>query len=313
MIVLPPWLQGVYADLSATLVAARLPHALLIHGSGGWGETLLAEALALRLIERDSNDDAAAAVLAHPDLRWIVPEGAGEQIGIDAIRSVAEFVVRTPQIAPRKVAVFTSADAMNTHAANALLKTLEEPPPDSYLILVTDSLRDLLPTIRSRCRLVPVRPADVTTARAWVHRQLPDANAEQITALCFEHGGAPYRVVAAMERDEQPIAGELCEVALGRCDPLVLAETWSKAATPVDLIDRWLRYLLRVMGQRYAITVASADVLTAALSKATDRQLFVMWDALARDRQLLRGTTNPNARLLFETRLLAWRDLARAL
>jgi len=302
----------VYADLTATLAAVRLPHALLIHGSGGWGETLLAEALALRLIERDASENTAAAVLAHPDLRWIVPEGAGEQIGIDAVRAIADFVVRTPQIAPRKVAVFTSADAMNTHASNALLKTLEEPPPDSYVILVTDSLRDLLPTIRSRCRLVPVRPSDVADARAWVHRQLPAANTEQIAALSFEYGGAPYRVIAALERDQQPIAGELCEVALGERDPLALAETWSKA-TPVDLIDRWLRYLTRVLGHRCAGAVAHVDALTAALGKATDRQLFDLWDELARDRKLLRGTTNPNARLLFETRLLAWRDLARPL
>jgi len=312
MIVLPPWLESVYADLTVALAAARLPHALLIHGSGGWGETVLAEALALRLIERDATGNATAAVLAHPDLRWVVPEGAGEQIGIDAVRAVADFVVRTPQIAPRKVAVFTNADAMNTHAANALLKTLEEPPPNSYLILVTDSLRDLLPTIRSRCRLVPVRPSDVTGARAWVHRQLPAANTEQIAALCFEYGGAPYRVVAALERDEQPIAGELCGVALGERDPLALAETWSKAA-PADLIDRWLRYLVRALWHRRARAVAHVDAVTAALGKATDRQLLVLWDGLARDRQLLRGTTNPNARLLFETRLLAWRDLARPL
>jgi hypothetical protein len=81
----------------------------------------------------------------------------------------------------------------------------------------------------------------------------------------------------------------------------------------VDLIDRWLRYLTRVLGHRCAGAVAHVDALTAALGKATDRQLFDLWDELARDRKLLRGTTNPNARLLFETRLLAWRDLARPL
>jgi DNA polymerase-3 subunit delta' len=149
---LPPWLEGLYASLVSALDDRRLPHALLIHGPGGWGEAVLAEALALRLIGRES--ESSAATIAHPDLRWIVPEGAGEQIGIDAVRAVADFIVRTPQIAPRKVAVITNADALNPHAANALLKTLEEPPPDSYLILVSDSLRDLLPTLRSRCRLL---------------------------------------------------------------------------------------------------------------------------------------------------------------
>ncbi len=64
-----------------------MPHALVIHGPGGWGEPLLADALALRLIERDTSQRGAADAIAHPDLRWIVPEGAGESIGIDAVRA----------------------------------------------------------------------------------------------------------------------------------------------------------------------------------------------------------------------------------
>src|SRR5262249_4477498 len=166
MSTLPPWLTPIYADLVAAIDAGRLPHALLIHGPGGWGETTLAAAVATRLIER-SDEAANAATIAHPDLRWIVPEGAGEQIKIEAVRDVAEFIFRTPQIAPRKVAVITSADAMNPYAANAFLKTLEEPPPESYLILVSDGLRDLLPTLRSRCRLIAVRPVGLEAATAW--------------------------------------------------------------------------------------------------------------------------------------------------
>jgi DNA polymerase III subunit delta' len=304
---LPPWLDATYTALVAGLDAHRLPHALLIHGPGGWGETVLAEALALRLIERGA-DAASASTIAHPDLRWIVPEGAGEQIGIDAIRALADFVVHTPQIAPRKAAVITSAEAMNGYAANALLKTLEEPPPDSYLILVSDSLRDLLPTLRSRCRLIPVRPPTACTARAWIRERAPQAEPDQIAALGFEYGDAPYHVLAALERGEQPIALPLCSVAARQMDPLRLAEAWAKDAS-VDLFDRWMRYLVRALGIRRRGEGSSADPFALALAGASDPQLLALWEQLARDRQLLRGTTNPNVRLLFETRLLAWRDL----
>jgi DNA polymerase-3 subunit delta' len=308
---LPPWLEGLYASLVSALDDRRLPHALLIHGPGGWGEAVLAEALALRLIGRES--ESSAATIAHPDLRWIVPEGAGEQIGIDAVRAVADFIVRTPQIAPRKVAVITNADALNPHAANALLKTLEEPPPDSYLILVSDSLRDLLPTLRSRCRLLPVRPPADAAALAWIGTQMPTAANERAAALYFEYGGAPFRVVAAIERDEKPIAETLCAVALGEANALHVAEAWAKDM-PAELVERWMRYLARAIGQRRMADPQTTpdDPLARVLGKATDSQLLRLWDELARDRLLLRGTTNPNARLLFESRLLAWKDLALA-
>ena len=308
---LPPWLEIPYAGLIADFDSGRLPHALLIHGPGGWGETGLAEALALRLIECASKD-ASAATIAHPDLRWIVPEGAGEQIKIETVRAVAEFIVRTPQNAPRKVAVITSADAMNGHSANALLKTLEEPPPDSYLILVSDSLRDLLPTLRSRCRLVPVRPPTADATLEWIRERAAAANPEQIAALCFEYGGAPYRVVAAIERDEQPICAALCSVAAGQTNPLSLAEAWAKEA-PAELIDRWMRYVGRAIETRRTTNGPIDEPVTRAVEKASDRQLFSLWEQLARDRQLLRGTTNPNARLLYETRLLAWRNLTSSM
>ncbi len=310
MIRLPPWLDASYASLVAALDDGRLPHALLIHGPGGWGEPVLAEALSLRLIERAASQTAAAAI-AHPDLRWIVPEGAGEQIGIDAVRAVADFIVRTPQIAPRKVAVITNADAMNPHAANALLKTLEEPPPNSYLILVSDSLRDLLPTLRSRCRLMPVRPPAIAVALAWTCEQVPSADPEHAAALSFEYGGAPYRVVAALARDEKPIGETLYKVALGEASALSLADGWAKEA-PAELIERWMRYLAHVLWLRRMAEAGSAmdDPLVRLLGRATDAQLRLMWDQLARDRLLLRGTTNSNARLLFEASLFAWKDLA---
>ena len=303
---LPSWLAPIYADLAAAIDRGRLPHALLIHGPGGWGETTLAAAVAMRLIERP-NDAANAATIAHPDLRWIVPEGAGEQIKIEAVRDVAEFITRTPQIAPRKVAVITSADAMNPYAANALLKTLEEPPSDSYLILVSDGVRDLLPTLRSRCRLVAVRPVDTAESTAWVRETCAGATPEQLDALAFEYGGAPERILAAIGREEKPIEDALTAVAGHRTDALALAEAWSKDAS-VELIDRWMRYVVRVMSDRRTGR-ADVDPLARVLAKATDRQLFDQWESLAHDRQLMRGTTNPNLRLLLESRLLAWRDL----
>lgn len=306
---LPPWLAPLFANLIAAFEAARLPHALLIHGPGGWGEALLADALALRLIERDSTDGVPAAGIAHPDLRWLVPEGAGEQIKIDNVRSIADFMVQTPQIAPRKVAVLAGAEAMNPYAANALLKTLEEPPQDSYLILVTDAVSDLLPTLRSRCQLIAVRPSPIAAILDWVRARAPEASTETVAALAFEYGGSPYRVVAALERDERPIVAQLCDVVLRKLDPLQTAEAWGRGST-LEIVERWMRYLPLVLASRHDVAQRSDDRLFTALAQASTRRVLSFWEQLAEARGLLRGTTNPNARLLLESLLLDWRDLA---
>jgi len=306
---LPPWLEPLLSKMITALETLHLPHALLIHGPGGWGEALLADALALRLIERNYRDGMPAAAVAHPDLRWLLPEGAGEQIKIDSVRGVADFMVQTPQIAPRKVAVVAGAEAMNPYAANALLKTLEEPPQDSYLILVTDAVSDLLPTLRSRCQLVAIRPSPVAAILDWVREQAPGANAEQVAALAFEYGGSPYRLVAALERDERPILSALCDVVLGRQDALQTADAWGRAST-LEIVERWMRYVPLVLGLRHVAGDRNGHPLLNALARAPNRRVLNFWEQLAQARGLLRGTTNPNARLLMETLLLDWRDLA---
>src|SRR5215831_3234919 len=111
---LPRWLEIPRRRASAALRANRLPHAVLIDGAPGWGQASLARALALELLDRDPADAPAdLADLAHPDLRWVLPEGKGEQIRIDTIRALAEFASQTPQIARCKVAALVPADALN--------------------------------------------------------------------------------------------------------------------------------------------------------------------------------------------------------
>jgi DNA polymerase III subunit delta' len=300
---LPPWLMPLYRRLDTALAAGQLPHALLIHGPGGWGEAALANALALRLIDRDVDGGRGAAEIAHPDLRWLVPEGAGEQVRIEAVRALVEFMLQTAQIAPRKVAVICDADAMNPYAANALLKILEEPPSGSHIVLVSKSLNSLLPTIRSRCQLLAVRPSEHAAALQWVRQQATDVDVARFDALAFEYGGAPFRLLDALGRDEQPLADALRDIARRTADPLTLAEAWAKRDV-AELVERWMRYLPGVLGD-------GIDAARPLLPRrASAGPVWDFWQRLLRARGLLRGTTNPNPRLLLEALLLQWRDLA---
>ena len=116
----------------------------------------------------DIESDKEPEEIAHPDFRWVVPDGA--MIKIDQVRALNAFAVQTPQIAKRKVAAVFDAHLLNVNAANTLLKTLEEPPQNTHILLCTPYWSRLLPTIRSRCQYLRMS-ADARQARDWVQAQ----------------------------------------------------------------------------------------------------------------------------------------------
>ncbi len=139
--------------------SARQPsHAYLFHGPGGAGKRTLAREFAARLLAQGAPDPASAQARAlagaHPDLTWVVPGGAHEILVSDIDEPVVAAATRTPFESARRVFVIEGADQLGDESANRLLKTLEEPASFVHLILITDRLPDMLPTIRSRCQLV---------------------------------------------------------------------------------------------------------------------------------------------------------------
>jgi DNA polymerase-3 subunit delta' len=146
-------------------------HAYLLHGPAGSGKRSAARAFAGELLARGARDPEnvklRAAHGAHPDLTWVTPSGAHEMLRRDVDEAVVAAAARTPFEASHRVFVLERADTMNDEAANALLKTLEEPPAYVVLLLLTDRVTQVLPTIASRCQ--PVRFDPPTTA-ALAHR-----------------------------------------------------------------------------------------------------------------------------------------------
>ena len=134
----------------------RPAHAYLLHGPAGTGKRAAARDFAAQLLARDS-ESARTRVLhgTHPDLTWVAPSGAHEMLRRDVQESVVAAASHTPFESSHRVFVLERADTMNDEAANALLKTLEEPPPYVVLLLLTDNPSQVLPTISSRCQ--PVR------------------------------------------------------------------------------------------------------------------------------------------------------------
>lgn len=171
--------------------AGRASHAYLFHGPPGTGKRAVARALAAALLAEGAVDTALATARvqrgAHPDLTWVTPSGANEMLVGDIDEAVLGAVARTPFESSRRVFVLEGAHTMNDQVANRLLKTLEEPPAFAHLILLTNGLGDVLPTIASRCQHVrfdPLPPArieeglpgeDRLLARACARLSLGDA------------------------------------------------------------------------------------------------------------------------------------------
>jgi len=146
------------ATLGAALApGGRASHAYLFHGPAGSGKRTAARAFAAALLSEGAADPANARMRVghgtHPDLTWVVPSGAHEML-VGDVEPVIGGAAMTPFEAARRVFVLERADALIEQAANKLLKTLEEPAPFVHLILLTDAVSEVLPTIRSRCQLV---------------------------------------------------------------------------------------------------------------------------------------------------------------
>jgi DNA polymerase III subunit delta' len=252
----PAWTEAERAALTAAQRAGRLPHALLIHEAPGAGGDWLAHwAAQLALCERgvqapcgSCNACRRARAWQHPDLLRVAPLEESRQIRIEQVRDLAADLALTSHAGGYKVAILTPADSLNRFAANALLKTLEEPPPRTLLILVATQPSRLPATVLSRCQRLRVRAPTRAEAVAWltaVRGEGPWAAALAVV------GEAPLLLAGA---DPAPIAAigaeslaALDALAKGEADPLATAERWARSELALRLgcFEKWLTERIR--------------------------------------------------------------------
>lgn len=225
-----PWQQRALERVLASHAAQRLGHGLLVCGPARLGKRALVEAIAARLLCTGAEPGAPACgacrgcrLLAagnHPDLHRIsfALNDKGEPrsvIVVEQMRVLSDKISLTGQLGGAIVCLIDPADALNHNAANALLKTLEEPQDGRFLILVSDAPYRLSATIRSRCQRIELRPPSIDEARAWLlAHDLPVARVEQALALADGHPGEAQALLSegglelreAVQRDLEALA-----------------------------------------------------------------------------------------------------------
>lgn len=310
----------------------RLPHALLVQGAAGIGKTRFAQALGAAVLCETPRDGLACGECAscrwleqgnHPDYREVVPEAAEEDdaaeeeatakgekpkslvIKIEQIRALADFMSLSTHRAGWRVLVLHPAEALHPNAANALLKTLEEPPPRTLIVLVSDRPARLLATIRSRCRVIALAMPAPAEALAWLRAEgVPEPQAALAAA-----GGAPLLAQRLAEPDEAQFRRKLvAELArAGGADALQFAGSVDREGIErlVHGLQTWVQDLLRVrLGGKPRHHVDQAAALAARARASDVARLFAFERELTEARRL---AAHPlNARLFAEHLLTAY-------
>jgi DNA polymerase-3 subunit delta' len=286
--------------------SGRLPHAVLMAGPKGVGKRaaaawMVGEKLAL------SPGELPVWPLdqpEHADLHWLTPPEDKNSIGIDQVRALVDELNLTSYSGHGKAAVIEPAQLMTHNAANSLLKTLEEPPGDTLLVLVADRTGSLPATILSRCQRIDVRAPNDETGLAWLDRLRPGENWADALRMA---GGAPLAAIEVAEQLDRTraMAEELKNVGIAQSSPVDVAASWARQ-DPIFVLE-WLARQVQAAakantGDREALRGTAID--DSVLKRMDSRNLFCYLDNINRLRGQARGSYN--VQLALESLLIDW-------
>jgi DNA polymerase-3 subunit delta' len=203
----------------------------------------------------------------HPNVLWVEPDKAGGVIKIDQIRNISEFVNQTSLQDGMRIAVIHPANAMNLYAANALLKTLEEPPAGAIMILICDQKSQLPATILSRCHRVAFPRPQKELALTWLKDGLSNPSSDLELALALAEG-APLKAKQLITGKEfaarQDLFKILHQLTMNQNDPIECAATiqeWNITQL-LDFIFSWSMDLLKLKLGYEATYIVNKDFIS---------------------------------------------------
>lgn len=324
-----PWHLPVWQLLHQAREQKRLGHALLLTGSVGVGVDQFAALLAQTLLCCNPGLEGLpcascqpcywVSAASHPDLLLIEPEDKSHVIKVDAIREAIDFVHHTSSQRQRRVVLIRGAAKMNRHAANALLKILEEPTPDTVFIVVAEQYLALPATIRSRCQHFALKPPTTDLALAWLREQPEVFDHPQLDLLLNLAYGAPLQVIQYITMDfmikrQQFYQDLLRLLSSGTGRMTIIAgwyeEDWQQA---IDWLLCWLRdfYCALLVGEEAVLINRDfAETIYKIAHQYSCQALFAYQRELLQLRQLSEAQATLNASIVWDKLLLGWAELS---
>jgi DNA polymerase-3 subunit delta' len=294
--------EAVEALLAEGMRTGRLHHAWLLTGPPGIGKATLAYRFARRLFAGIPQGNSLALPAEHPVFRRVAMGSHADlltierewdpkrkklrsEIVVDDVRRIAGFLHRTAAEGGWRVVVVDGAETLNSNAENALLKVLEEPPPRAMLLLACSAAGRLLPTIRSRCRRLPLAPLPEATVANLLDTYLPEADAATRARLAALSDGSPGRALQLAESGGgaaalvDQVLAELPRLDVGRAHAVAdaLGREDQPFATFMELLSAGIATAVRDAGRGRA----DPDQLRLLGARPLDAWVSV-WHALVR-------------------------------
>lgn len=319
-----PWQSAQWAQLQQAHNENRFPHALLLAGIAGIGKRefatlltryLLCQQPALFHAKCQCHSCRLITGCCHPDVLCVAPEKPGHAIKVDQIRDMTQFIYQSGLGQQRRVILIAPADAMNLNASNALLKTLEEPPPHSHLLLVSDQPGRLPATVSSRCQRIQFARPTHEAALAWLKEAVSEtADPELLLGLAR---GAPCAALALSQSDagdvRQGIITQIAAAKEANQGPLQAAASIKEADYAVFLstMRTWLSDLVKLQLGMASSALVNRDHLSALgelVSQTGLQHNLTLLSLLMQLERALQTGLNLNKRLMMENVLIQWSE-----
>jgi DNA polymerase-3 subunit delta' len=329
-----PWHKSAWEDFHEQLKPEQLSHAFLISAEADSGKRRFATMLAHWLLcEAPHNQQACGACGAcllskagnNPDFVIIEPEEKSRVIKIDQIRELKQFIETSSHAFGKRIILIDSAENLNINSANALLKSLEEPPADVVFLLLSDRPRSVLPTISSRCRALKLPKAKSDQALQWLQTQVSEASSEEVEFALDYAQGRPFKALATLIDASAPskkaLSKDLLTLMQGKetVSKMVSRYYKSEALDVLNLLAYWLSVIVKfqvsgngslVKGQELQEVVALVDV-SSSKSRELSHALLGLYGRVCEAQSQAISVSNPNMQLLLEDLLLQLQQIFR--
>ena len=327
------WQQKIWRFLIDAHLKNRLSHAYLIAGQRGYGRRALCKAFAHILLCQNLSKKMEACghctgcnlnkANSHPDLLFIDSEEDEfklSQIKIDQIRHILDFSHKMAHQGGKRIVIINSVNTLNLNAANALLKTLEEPGSDTFFFLIANAIHNVLPTIRSRCQLLTLIPPEENFIKKWLTSYTEEDNLSEndIQLILDFSENAPLRAYSLIQLNKRDLImnalAELKNLSKGTRSVSQTALVWLdlKPEFCIDWLLNWACKIIhyKTTGEvKYLYPQSIFDILQYVSNKNTLSALFKFYDWLLKQKGLIKQRINVNPQLLIESFLARWVDL----
>ncbi|ASD58786.1 TPA: DNA polymerase III subunit delta' [Enterobacter asburiae] len=313
-----PWLRPHFEQLIGSYQAGRGHHALLIQALPGMGDDALIYAITRFLMCQQPEGHKSCGKCrgcqlmqagTHPDYYTLEPEKSKSALGIDAVREVSEKLYEHARLGGAKVVWLKDATLLTEAAANALLKTLEEPPVKTWFFLSCRDPGRLLATLRSRCRLHHLAVPQESWALSWLEREVTTSPEGALSALRLS-SGAPAAALALLQPDVWSERETLCRAL----DASLNSQDWLSLLPALNsdrAVERmhWLASLLldALKIQQGATLLTNPDALplvNTLANRLSVKILHAMLHDICQSREQLLTVTGLNRELLLTDQLL---------